>query len=44
MCSRINNLLEDYLRPEQISGRLKLELGVEISHESIYGISGMTNQ
>ena len=29
MCSMINNLLSDYLSPEQISGRLKLELGVE---------------
>ena len=36
MCSMINNLLSDYLSPEQISGRLKLELVVEISHESIY--------
>ncbi|MDP6999884.1 MAG: helix-turn-helix domain-containing protein, partial [Candidatus Poribacteria bacterium] len=36
MCSRIKTLLMDYLSPEQISGRLKLELGVEISHETIY--------
>ena len=32
----IRNLLADYLSPEQISGRLKLELGVKISHETIY--------
>ncbi len=36
MCSMIKTLLMDYLSPEQISGRLKLELGVEISHETIY--------
>jgi len=36
MCSMIRNLLTDYLSPEQISGRLKLELGIEISHETIY--------
>jgi len=36
MCSMIENLLSDYLSPEQISGRLKLELGIEISHETIY--------
>jgi len=27
------NLLSDYLSPDQISGHLKLELGIEISHE-----------
>jgi len=32
----IRNLLSDYLSPEQISGRLKLELGIENSHETIY--------
>lgn len=36
MCSIIRSLLMDYLSPEQISGRLKLELGVEVSHETIY--------
>ena len=36
MCSMIRNLLSDYLSPEQISGRLKLELGIENSHETIY--------
>ena len=36
MCSMIRKLLADYLSPEQISGRLKLELGVKISHETIY--------
>ena len=36
MCSMINGLLLDYLSPEQIAGRLKLELGVRISHETIY--------
>jgi len=36
MCSMINALLLDYLSPEQISGRLRLELGIEISHETIY--------
>jgi len=36
MCSMIKNLLSDYLSPEQISGRLKLELGIKISHETIY--------
>jgi len=35
MCSMTGNLLTDYLSPEQISGRLKLELGIEISHETI---------
>ena len=34
MCSMIKNLLGVYLSPEQISGRLLLELGVEISHET----------
>jgi IS30 family transposase len=32
----INNLLEDYLSPEQISGMLMLEKEVTISHETIY--------
>ena len=32
----IRNLLSDYLSPEQISGRLRLKLGIEISHETIY--------
>jgi IS30 family transposase len=32
----IKNLLEDYLSPEQISGRLMLEKEVAISHETIY--------
>ena len=32
----IKGLLEDYLSPEQISGRLLLEKGVKISHETIY--------
>jgi len=32
----INALLLDYLSPDQISGRLRLELGIEISHETIY--------
>jgi len=36
MCSFIDGLLKQYLSPEQISGRLKLELGLEISHETIY--------
>jgi len=36
MCSLIKNLLEDYLSPEKISGRLRLELDIEISHETIY--------
>lgn len=36
MCSLIDGLLKKYLSPEQISGRLKLELGLEISHETIY--------
>jgi len=36
MCSIIKNLLEDYLSPEQISGRLLLEKGIAISHETIY--------
>jgi len=31
----LNHLLAEYFSPEQISGRLKLELGVEISHETI---------
>ena len=30
MCSMIKNLLSKYLSPEQISGRLKSELGIEI--------------
>ena len=36
MCSLIDELLKQYLSPEQISGRLKLELGLKISHETIY--------
>jgi IS30 family transposase len=32
----IKNLLEDYLSPEQISGRLMLEKEIAISHETIY--------
>jgi len=36
MQSIINSLLGEYYSPEQISGRLKLALGVEISHETIY--------
>jgi len=32
----LDGLLKQYLSPEQISGRLKLELGLEISHETIY--------
>jgi len=36
MCSMIKSLLGEYYSPEQISGRLKLALGVEISHETIY--------
>jgi len=36
MRSMIRNQLSDYLSPEQISGRLRLELGIEISHETIY--------
>jgi transposase, IS30 family len=36
MCSMIKNLLEDYLSPEQISGRLMLEKEIAISHETIY--------
>ena len=36
MCSMIKGLLEDYLSPEQISGRLLLEKRVKISHETIY--------
>lgn len=36
MCSMIKNLLGEYLSPEQISGRLKLEHRVKISHETIY--------
>ena len=36
MRSMIKSLLGEYYSPEQISGRLKLALGVEISHETIY--------
>jgi len=36
MCSMIKRQLEDYLSPEQISGRLSLEMDVNISHETIY--------
>jgi len=36
MQSMIRSLLGEYYSPEQISGRLKLALGVEISHETIY--------
>jgi len=36
MCSFIDGLLKQYVSPEQILGRLKLELGLEISHETIY--------
>ena len=36
MCSMVKNLLDEYLSPEQISGRLRLEKGVEISHETLY--------
>ena len=36
MCSMIKGLLEDYLSLEQISGRLLLEKGVKISHETSY--------
>jgi len=32
MCSMIKRQLEDYLSPEQISGRLSLEMDVNISH------------
>jgi len=35
MCSLIKNLLSDHLSPDQISGRLKLDLGIEISLETI---------
>ena len=36
MQSMIKSLLGEYYSPEQISGRLKLALEVEISHETIY--------
>ena len=36
MCSMIKSLPGEYHSPEQISGRLKKALGVEISHETIY--------
>jgi len=36
MQSIIKGLLSEYYSPVQISGRLKLALGVEISHEAIY--------
>ena len=36
MCSMIKSLPGEYYSPEQISGRLKLALGVEISNETIY--------
>jgi len=36
MQSIIKSLLGEHYSPEQISGRLKLALGVEISHETIY--------
>lgn len=36
MCSMIDGLLKEYYSPEQMMGRLKLALGVEISHETIY--------
>jgi len=36
MQSIIKSLLGEYYSPEHISGRLKLALGVEISHETIY--------
>jgi len=36
MQSIIKGLLSEYYSPEQISGRLKLALGAEISHETIY--------
>lgn len=32
----VRQLLEDRLSPEQISGRLKIEKDIDISHESIY--------
>jgi len=36
MQSIIESLLGEYYSPEQISGWIKLALGVEISHETIY--------
>ena len=36
MWSRIQSLLGESYRPAQISGRLQLALGVEISHQTIY--------
>ncbi|MBT4668297.1 MAG: IS30 family transposase [Candidatus Ruthia sp.] len=36
MCSMIANLAKSYLSPEQMSGRLLKELGIKISHETIY--------
>jgi transposase, IS30 family len=36
MCSMIASLVRSYLSPEQMSGRLLRELGVKISHETIY--------
>ena len=36
MCHRIDSQLKQYLSSEQILGRLQLELGVKISHQTIY--------
>ena len=37
MRSMIRNLLRTEIVSKQISGRLKLELGIEVSHETIDG-------
>ena len=44
MCSMIKNLLSECLSPEQISGRLKLELGIELVMRPSIVISGLTRK